>query len=99
MAHPPELIRFDNDDAGYLAWLSWNNQGYVVNVRRRLTPDYVVLHRASCGSISALREDGAYTERSYVKFCGRALPDIDEAPTACGRTRGSFTKRCSLCKP
>lgn len=93
------LVFFDGDDAGYLDWVARNRNGYVVNVRRRLTSDYVVLHRATCGSISALHEVGAYTERGYLKLCGPTMADIVEAPTWCGRRRGCFTKRCSLCEP
>ena len=93
------LVFFEDDDAGYLDWVSRNRDGYVVNVRRTLTPDYVILHRATCSSISASHEAGAYTERSYRKLCGRTMTDVVEAPLWCGRHRGSFTKRCSLCKP
>ena len=93
------LISFDGDDARYLDWLTRNRDGYVVNVRRNLNPDYVVLHRATCRSISEPREAGAYTERGYRKLCGPMMADVVEAPTWCGRLRGCFTRRCSLCKP
>ena len=93
------LVSFDGNDAGYLDWVARNRDGYVVNVRRKLTPDYVVLHRAMCRSISSRREAGAYTERGYRKLCGPTMADVVEAPTWCGRRRGSFTGRCSRCKP
>ena len=93
------MVCFDGDDAGYLDWLARNPYGYVVNVRRRLDPEYVVLHRATCGSISATLVAGAYTERDYVKLCGRSFADVCQAPTYCGRAKGSFTKRCSHCNP
>ena len=98
-ASPEGLIRFDNDDAGYLDWLARNRDGYVVNVRRTLAPDYVVLHRATCVSISTPREPGAYTARSYRKLCGRVLADVRKAPACCGRASASFTKQCSRCNP
>ena len=91
------LIFFKDDDAAYLEWLARNRDGYVVNVRRGLSSDYVVLHRASCTTISAAQEPGAYTERGYRKLCGRTLADVAGAPTWCGRAKGSFTKRCSTC--
>lgn len=93
----PGLTCFDNDDAAYLEWLAGNPDGYVVNVREKLSPDYVMLHRATCPTISGPQEPGAYTERSYRKLCGRTLADVAEAPTWCRRARGSFTKRCSIC--
>ena len=93
----PGLIFFDNDDVAYLEWVARNRDGYVVNVRQTLSPDYVVLHRATCSTISAPQEPGAYTERNYRKLCGRTLADVAEAPTWCRRANGSFTKRCSIC--
>ena len=95
---PPGVIYFDDDDA-YFAWLADNPDGYVVNVRRTLTDGYVQLHRATCGSISARREPGAYTERGYRKLCARTRRDISRAPIVCGRLEGSFTVECSLCRP
>ena len=71
----------------------------MANIRRRCSPDYVVLHRASCPHVSNPRESGAYTERDYGKLCGPALDDIQHAPEYCGRDKGSFTKRCALCFP
>lgn len=91
------LIYFENDDTAYLEWVGRNRDGYVVNVRESLGSDYVVLHRATCTSISGPREPGAYTERYYRKLCGRTLDDVAEAPIWCGRSKGSFTKRCSIC--
>ena len=91
---------FDGDDDGYFDWLAVYPDGYVVNVRRKRSPDYVVLHRATCGSISnRMVEPGAYTARGYIKFCGETLADVAIVPTLCGRPRASFTKRCGFCKP
>ena len=94
------VVEFDGDDEAYLDWLSVYPHGYVVNVRRKLSPDYVVLHRATCGSISnATTEPGTYTQRGYLKFCGETAADVAAVPVLCGRPRGSFSKRCGFCKP
>ena len=93
------LIHFNGDDAAYMDWLVRNPNGYVVNVRRNLSAEYVVLHRATCAHISAPREPGAYTERSYHKLCGRTLADVFDAPVCCGGSGGSFTQRCARCNP
>ena len=94
------VVVFDSDDEAYLDWLDIYPEGYVVNVRRKRSPDYVVLHRATCSSISnRMIEPGVYTERAYVKYCGETIADIAVAPTFCGRKSGSFTKRCGFCKP
>lgn len=93
------MVHFDGDDGAYFAWLVRNPEGFVVNVRRRCSPDYVVLHRASCGHVANPREEGAYTERGYGKLCASTREDILDAPTYCGRTKGCFTKKCAHCRP
>lgn len=78
-SHGPDrgVIHFDGADGAYFAWLARNPHGYVVNVRRRCSPDYVVLHRASCGLISNPRDEGCVPPPSLT-FC--TLPH-----TAAGR--------------
>ena len=93
------LIHFAGDDGAYFDWLVRHPKGFVVNVRKTLSDDYVVLHLATCAHISAPREPGAYTERSYHKLCGPTLADVLRAPMYCGRASGSFTKRCAHCDP
>ncbi len=65
-------VEYNNGDGPYLAWLQANPTGYVLNTERSHPPDYMVLHRANCPSISVLvppaRPDG-FTERDYVKVC------------------------------
>ena len=94
------FAEFDGDDEAYLDWLAVYPEGFVVNVRRKRSPDYVVLHRAVCGAIGNRRpEAGAYTARGYVKYCGETEADVAIVPTLCGREVGAFTKRCGFCKP
>ena len=93
------VVHFDGDDGAYFAWLARNPEGYVVNVRRRCSPDYAVLHRASCGHIANPKAEGAYTERGYAKLCAPTYEDILDAPTYCGRAKGGFTKKCVHCRP
>jgi len=62
------MIRFSEDDAGYLAWIATHQDGFVLNVRRVSDPDYAVLHRATCHIIANdTQTPGAYTERQYRK--------------------------------
>jgi len=94
------MNEFVDDDAGYLAWLADHPTGLVLNLRRVADPSYVVLHRASCGSIkSARRLTGAYTSRSYRKICSVGIGELTTAARREGRTDGSFSARCGLCKP
>jgi hypothetical protein len=94
------MKEFKNDEEGYLSWLKSHSSGFVVNVRREPDPDYVVLHRASCGSISSAKMlPGAYTSRSFRKWCSSELVDLKSAAKLEGRKDGTFSKHCQLCKP
>ncbi len=94
------MIEFLNNDEGYLSWISTNPDGLVLNVRRMANPDYVVLHLASCGSISTdKREPGAYTTRGYRKVCAASVAELQLAAKLEGRGDGSFSRRCGLCRP
>ncbi len=94
------MIEFLDDDEGYFAWLAANSDGFVLNVPRLPKPSYVVLHRATCGSISSDKHvPGAYTERSYRKVCASSVAELQDAAKREGRGDGSFSKRCGLCRP
>jgi len=94
------MIEFRDDDAGYFDSISANPGGFVLNLRRRIDPKYVVLHRAGCASISDQgRAPGAYTARGYRKVCARDLAELALAAKREGRRDGSFSKRCSRCVP
>ena len=73
---------FEDDDAGYLRWISEHPNGYVVNMRRSVDPNYLVLHRASCFSINRypnMDEDpGGFTERAYRKLCSTSLSALED---------------------
>lgn len=93
-------IIFSGDDEAYLAWLLQNPDGFVVNSRRNtFDPDYLVLHKAKCRTISHQFDDGRYTERNYVKICASRREDLrDYLSRKTGRDRG-FSKACSKCSP
>lgn len=60
-------LKFQDDDAGYLAWQAANPNHYVINAQRNLNPYNLVLHRATCATISG--DPGPWTGE-YVKICG-----------------------------
>ena len=94
------MIEFLDNDEGYLSWIAKNPDGFVLNVRRIADPGYVVLHRASCGSISTdKRESGAYTTRDYRKVCAVKIVKLQIAAKQEGRRDGSFSNWCGLCRP
>ena len=95
------VILFEDDDAGYLRWISEHPAGYVVNMRRWLDPDYLVLHRASCFSINRypkmLEHPGGFTERSYRKLCSSSLSELEAHLSQMTSKPDPFSKVCSLC--
>lgn len=93
------MVEFNHDDDAYVTWLQMHPDGYVANVRRKLSPDFVVLHRASCDRIVRSASPGALTGLRYRKLCGTNRRDIADAPARCGRPRGAFTAYCKVCKP
>ena len=93
-----KFVEFKNDDKGYFAWLMAHPAGYVLNVRREPDLDYVVLHRATCGTISSRkRSDGAYTCKGFRKWCSDQLAGLAGAAKLEGRKDGTFSKECGLC--
>ena len=96
------IMVFDGNDADYMAWLVRNPDGFVVNIRRQPDPDYMLLHRASCHSISRYTKStspGGFTERSYIKVCAGSIEELRDWVRRNGRADGSFSKECSLCAP
>ena len=93
-------IEFKNDETGYFKWLLANPNGYVLNVRSDPDSQYVVLHRARCGMISSTkRSTGAYTSKSFRKWCGESIEELRSAAKREGRQDGTFSKCCKLCQP
>lgn len=94
------LTVFDNHERKYQAWLRSHLGGYVLNTRRKPDPEYMVLHRAHCRTISqyhAMARPGGYTERDYIKVCADSEVELRAWAKANGRRDGSFSKECSLC--
>lgn len=85
---------FRDDDHGYLAWLAAHPAGFVLNVNRSPRPDYLILHRASCRTISGRPTRGGPWTGPYIKVCSH-----DELQIAAwtGRTVGAAPRRCGVC--
>jgi hypothetical protein len=65
---------FQDDDAGYLAWVHQHPDGFVVNTERRPSPSYLMLHRADCAFITRPSEQGRWTV-AYIKVCAAEVAD------------------------
>ena len=92
------MIRFSDDDLGYLAWIAAHPDGFVLNVRCPPDPRCVVLHRANCRSISNdTYEPNAFTGRKHHKICTTSEAELKRAAKSEGRLDGTFSNRCGLC--
>ena len=89
---------FAEDDEGYLKWLRDNPEGWVLNIRARRDPRYVILHRAGCPAISRGDvSDAAWTGRGYRKLCVSLATDLRNACLVAGRPDGTLSRRCGIC--
>jgi hypothetical protein len=87
------MIRFNDDDASYLAWIVTHPDGFVLNVRTSPDPRYVILHRAGCKTISnETHAPGAHTGRGYRKICAPTEAELAVAAKNEGRSDGTFSK-------
>ena len=87
------MYTFRDDEAGYLAWVTDNPTGYVLNVPRQGTSVAIVLHSASCRSISGAFTN--YTTTDYYKICAH-----DQDPLiAWADVQPQTLQRCGRCQP
>jgi hypothetical protein len=100
IGNPPKAVsgvqEFSGNDKEYQEWVTRHPQGFVVNTAQGISPEYMALHKASCGHVSNFNshKPGAFTERDYMKACSTDLDRLREWAKAHGRTDGSFTGKC-----
>ncbi|SOE81974.1 HNH endonuclease [Caballeronia arationis] len=102
LASPPPLIHFQNDEAGYNAWLLAHPDGFVMNVRHPPEKHRLILHKATCGNIndaSVSDSEAPFTGGKYSKVCSLNHALIanwarDSIPGVTG-----YTHLCKNCKP
>jgi hypothetical protein len=88
--------RFEDDDTGYLAWVEIHPRGFVVNSFRKPVPSYLVLHRATCGTITGAPARGKSWTREPIKVCSETRSDLDMWARD---SAGGPLQSCGLCKP
>jgi len=96
------LTIHDGSDDLYMDWLDRNPEGFVINSHRDPDPTYIVLHRATCHSISQYTRsssEGAFTERSYIKTCSPSIDELRDWAHHNGRADRAFSRECGFCKP
>lgn len=84
---------FQDDDAGYERWLAGHPGLYVLNTARNPAPNYLMLHRATCRTISGTPARGARWTGEYIKFCGHRTELEEFAQTDVG----ALAQPCRLC--
>jgi hypothetical protein len=84
---------FQDNDAGYRAWLWSNLNGFIVNAQRGSNPGEPILHKATCDTITPT-PDKDWT-RDYIKVCSTSRYELD----AWARERGRRLTACTACNP
>jgi len=89
-----EVEIFRDDDEGYLAWVAAHPRGFVLNAARSPRSDYLILHRATCRTITGRPSRGGPWTGPYIKVCSD-----DELRIAAwaGQTVGGVPTRCRVC--
>jgi hypothetical protein len=90
------VITFHNDDAGYLEWIQDNPLGYLINCQVNPSSRYVVLHRASCHTISGRPTRGREWTAQYKKVCAKVSRELEEWSLAVVNVP---PQRCGTCNP
>jgi hypothetical protein len=82
---------FFEDDEGFRSWLVLHPTGYTLNCDVPPRAEYLILHRASCGSING---DDFPNSRltSFLKVCSDSADELDR--WAIAKTQARPTRRC-----
>src|SRR5262249_24418004 len=86
------MERFVDNDRGYLGWLDLHPDAFVLNTGRTPSDAYLMLHRASCGTITGKPASGTTLTGEYAKVCGERN-ELEEFT----RHLGDSAQPCGLC--
>jgi hypothetical protein len=88
---------FEDDDTGYLAWVETHPHGFVVNTYRKPDLRYLMLHRATCGTITGKPARGdRWTTGLFLKACAETRSTLDSWAR---QIAGGELHPCGLCHP
>ena len=90
------MQQFSDDDYGYLSWTESNPTEFVINSRNPPHPDYLILHRSSCYTISGNPANGVHWTREFSKTCSNDRPELEN--WAYSEVGGDLL-HCGRCKP
>jgi len=88
------MTKFVDDDDGYMRWLRSNQKGWVVNSTRKPNPRYLMLHRATCRTITGRPARGTLWTKDYMKKCSSSREKLE---TWTRRDVGGNLRPCQLC--
>jgi hypothetical protein len=71
------MILFERDEAGYKEWVRRHPTGFVVNHHARPKPHYLILHRATCHTITGVPTRGTTWTTPYVKRCAEQRTELE----------------------
>lgn len=91
------MPKFENDDIGYLQWLNKNPNGFVVNSYKKPSASYLMLHRATCPSITGKPANGKWWTKNYSKICSNNIKELENWAREKFKSKGNF-KPCQICK-
>ena len=90
-----QVETFVNDDEGYLRWLKQNASGFVVNSYNKPVPEYLIMHRATCWTISTDARTN-WTTTGFIKICSS---DKTELEMWAAKEVGGKPHHCGVCNP
>ena len=88
-------VIFKDDDAGYREWLARHkgSESFVLNTERNPKPTYLILHRATCHTISGAPAHGTQWTHDFIKVCGTRAELESFA-----RSVGGTAQTCGICR-
>ena len=89
------VIEFCDDDEAYLKWIGANTDAFVLNTFRKPSASYLILHRATCGTIAVVPARGDQWTRGYIKICATDRSDLERWARD---TTGGTPSPCRWCK-
>lgn len=90
---PGVIVPFKDDDSGFLAWITNNPDGYLLNTERNPKPSYLILHRSGCPHFKG---DSPNWTKAYIKFCSQEVGELNDWAAS---SVGGQASRCPSCLP
>jgi hypothetical protein len=87
---------FVDDDQGYLQWIQASPRGFVINCMRTPSSGVLMLHKATCWTITGEPSRGRRWTDQYIKVCSL---DKNELSQWARNEVGKEVRKCKICAP